>query len=300
MIYTLTLNPALDYDIYLDNLNTGELNISKQVKFRAGGKGINVSIMLKNLGLDSIALGYLGGFTSFFIIQTLNDKNISHNFFEVNETTRINVKINDKNKETEITGKSITIQEKDIDKLINYIKNFSKDDILVLSGSIPYGLDNSIYKELSKNTQAKVILDTRGDNLLSNIYNNFLLKPNIKEIEQAFNQKIENEKQLISLAKKILDMNVENILISMGENGAILITKDSVLKANVPKGIYINSIGAGDSMIAGFIYAKNNNYTLVDTLKLAVACGSATTYSYDIAENKKVRELFDKIIIKTI
>ena len=95
-------------------------------------------------------------------------------------------------------------------------------------------------------------------------------------------------------------MNVENILISMGENGAILITKDSVLKADVPKGIYVNSIGAGDSMIAGFIYAKNNNYTLIDTLKLAVACGSATAYSYDIAKNKKVRELFDKIIIKTI
>ncbi len=293
MIYTLTLNPALDYDIYLNKTELGNLNLSKDVNFRAGGKGINVSIMLKNLGMDSIALGYVSGFTGKFIKGSLDEMNISNNFIEIDGITRINVKINDSNGETEIAGISPRISNIDIEKLLGVIKSLKKDDILVLAGSIPENLQKDIYKVISMETQAKIILDTRGDKLNDNVYNNILIKPNIKELEDVFNVSLNSDEMIYEYAKKFIENGIENVLVSMGSKGAILVKKGRYYKGNIPSGKYINSIGAGDSMVAGFTYAYVNKYRDEDILKLAIACGSSTAYSYNIGE----KELIDKLLL---
>ncbi|WP_064607549.1 1-phosphofructokinase [Streptobacillus moniliformis] len=293
MIYTLTLNPALDYDIYLNKTELGNLNLSKDVNFRAGGKGINVSIMLKNLGMDSIALGYVSGFTGKFIKISLDEMNISNNFIEIDGITRINVKINDSNGETEIAGISPRISNIDIEKLLGFIKSLKKDDILVLAGSIPENLQKDIYKVISMETQAKIILDTRGDKLNYNVYNNILIKPNIKELEDVFNVSLNSDEMIYEYAQKFIENGIENVLVSMGSKGAILVKKGRYYKGNIPSGKYINSIGAGDSMVAGFTYAYVNKYRDEDILKLAIACGSSTAYSYNIGE----KELIDKLLL---
>ncbi|WP_064610327.1 1-phosphofructokinase [Streptobacillus moniliformis] len=293
MIYTLTLNPALDYDIYLNKTELGNLNLSKDVNFRAGGKGINVSIMLKNLGMDSIALGYVSGFTGKFIKRSLDEMNISNNFIEIDGITRINVKINDSNGETEIAGISPRISNIDIEKLLGFIKSLKKDDILVLAGSIPENLQKDIYKVISMETQAKIILDTRGDKLNDNVYNNILIKPNIKELEDVFNVSLNSDEMIYEYAQKFIENGIENVLVSMGSKGAILVKKGRYYKGNIPSGKYINSIGAGDSMVAGFTYAYVNKYRDEDILKLAIACGSSTAYSYNIGE----KELIDKLLL---
>lgn len=300
MIYTITLNPALDYDIYVDNFKTNELNLSKKNKFRVGGKGINVSIMLKNLGIDSIALGFIGGFTGDYILSELNRLNISNDLIKINDVTRINIKLNDNNKETEIAGISPKIDEKSLDKLYEKIKLLNSNDLLILSGSINKNLDICLYKEISKNTKAKVILDTRGENLLDNIYNNLLIKPNIKELEIMFGKKIESEDELFNLCKLLFNKGVENIIVSLGGDGAYLVTKDSMYKASVPKGEVINTIGAGDSMVAGFIYSYVNNMNLEETLKMSISCGSATAYSYEIGKKEMVFNLYKSVKIEKI
>lgn len=299
MIYTLTLSPALDYDIYLDKLSIGELNLSKEVNFRAGGKGINVSLMLHNLGIQSVALGYIAGFTGQYIEDSLNKLGIKNKFIKTQGTNRINVKINEMETETEIAGLSQEICQNDIDRLKEYLKKLNSDDILVLSGSIPNNVQKNIYMELASITKAKVILDTRGSLLSDNIYNNMLIKPNIKELEEVFSTKIPEDK-VFEYAKYFLDRNVENVMVSLGKNGAILIKDGKCKKANIPEGKYINSIGAGDSMVAGFIYSYINGLSMEDTLKFSVACGSATAYSYGIGDIKMIKNLIDKIEVKEL
>lgn len=300
MIYTVTLNPALDYDVYVNNFKINELNSSVENNFRVGGKGINVSIMLKNLGLESVALGFIGGFTGDFIEKELNKLNISNNLIKINGTTRINIKLNDNNEETEIAGISPKIDENSLNILVNKIKELTENDILVLSGSINKDLDDEIYKEFSKITKAKVVLDTRGENLLDNLYNNLLIKPNIKELETMFEKNVENENELFDLCKPIFDKGIKNIIVSLGGDGAYLITKNEMYRASVPKGKVINTIGSGDSMVAGFIYSYENNMSLENSLKMSVACGSATAYSYEIGKKELVLKLFEDIKIEKI
>ncbi len=300
MIYTITLNPALDYDIYLDTLKKGELNLSNEINFRAGGKGINVSIMLQNLKENSVALGFISGFTGDFILNSLDNLNIKHNFIKTDGITRINIKLNDNKHETEIAGLSPKINSNDIDKLKESISQLTKEDILVLSGSIPKSMQKDIYFEFSELTDAKIVLDTRGNLLLDNINKNILIKPNIKELEEVFNKKINSDLEVYTLCQQFINNGVENVLVSMGSKGAVLVKKGKYLKASVPKGEYINSIGAGDSMVAGFISAYSNKLNDKETLKLAVACGSATAYSYGIGELELINKLKNDIHIQEV
>lgn len=300
MIYTLTLNPALDYDIYLNKTEIGELNLSKAVNFRAGGKGINVSIMLKNLDMESVALGYVSGFTGEYIKKSLEDMEIKSNFINTEGITRINVKINDNDGETEIAGISPKISEEKIEELLSFVKTLKVDDILVLAGSIPGGVANDIYRKLSQATEAKIILDTRGDKLNDNVYNNILIKPNIKELEDVFDTTLDSDRLVYEYAQKFIDKGIENVLVSMGSKGAILVKKGKYFKGNIPSGNYINSIGAGDSMVAGFTYAYVNKYSDVETLRLAIACGSSTAYSYGIGNKELIDELIKDIKIEEI
>ena len=300
MIYTLTLNPALDYDMYLDeDLKLEHLNLAKEVNFRAGGKGINVSKVLKNLGVESTAIGYLAGFVGDFIKKDLEKDNIKSEFVELEGYTRINVKVNADDKETELTGISPEISKEKLDELIDKMSNLKNGDILVLSGSIPSSISNKIYKELSENVQSEgeIVLDTRGNLLQDNIHNNFLIKPNIHELRDMFGDKIETKMEIVEKCKYFLEKGVKNVILSRGGEGALLINENFVLEASVPKGSLINSIGAGDSMVAGFIAGHVKGLSVEDSFKLSVASGSATAYSYGLAEEKLVNKLYNEINI---
>ncbi len=300
MIYTLTLNPALDYDMYLkEELKPEHLNLANKVNFRAGGKGINVSKVLKNLGIESTAIGYVAGFVGDFIVRDLKADNIESEFVELEGNTRINVKVNGADKETELTGLSPEITEEKLKELKEKMAHLKDGDILVLSGSIPESVSRSIYKELSENIGAKVkiVLDTRGNLLQDNIHNNFFIKPNIHELRDMFNEKLETKEEIVKKCSFFLERGVENVIISRGGNGALLVNKNFVLEASVPKGELINSIGAGDSMVAGFIAGNVKGYSVEDSFRLAVASGSATAYSYGLAEYELVEKLYNEIKI---
>ena len=300
MIYTLTLNPALDYDMYLeDELKAEHLNLTKKVNFRAGGKGINVSKVLKNLDVESVAIGYVAGFVGDFIIRDLKADNIKSEFVELEGNTRINVKVNGADKETELTGLSPEITEEKLKKLKEKVSYLKDGDILVLSGSVPESINRNIYKELSENVKAdvEIVLDTRGNLLQDNIHNNFLIKPNIHELRDMFGDKIETKMEIVEKCKYFLEKGVKNVILSRGGEGALLINENFVLEASVPKGSLINSIGAGDSMVAGFIAGHVKGLSVEDSFKLSVASGSATAYSYGLAEEKLVNKLYNEINI---
>ncbi len=300
MIYTLTLNPALDYDMYLTNdLNVGELNLAKEVKYRAGGKGINVSKVLKNLGIESTAIGYVAGFVGDFIINDLKKDGINSEFVELEGCTRINAKVNGNDIETELTGVSPTISKENLEKLIQKMSELKDGDILVLAGSIPGTVASDIYKRLSENVKAKVeiVLDTRGNLIQENMHNNLFIKPNIHELREMFGEKLETKEEIVNKCKYFLDKGIKNVILSRGGEGALLVNKDFVLEASVPKGKLINSIGAGDSMVAGFVAGYTKGMSIEDSFKLAVASGSATAYSYGLAEKELIEKLYLEINI---
>jgi len=300
MIYTLTLNPALDYDMYInEDLKTEHLNLANKVNYRAGGKGINVSKVLKNLNIESTVIGFIAGFTGDFIVRDLERDGIKSEFVELEGYTRINVKVNGNDKETEITGVSPEISEKKLKELTEKISYLKEGDILVLSGSIPATLSSKIYKELSENIKknVKIVLDTRGNLLQDNIHNNFFIKPNIHELRDMFNEKLETKEEIVKKCSFFLERGVENVIISRGGDGALLVNNEFVMEASVPKGELINSIGAGDSMVAGFIAGYVGNMSLENSFRLAVAAGSATAYSYGLAEKDFVDKLYKEIKI---
>ncbi|WP_435309996.1 1-phosphofructokinase [Sebaldella termitidis] len=300
MIYTLTLNPALDYDIYMDSFQEGDLNLSKEVNIRAGGKGINVSKLLANLGIKSKALGYTAGFTGDFIKKNLYDEGIESDFVELDGITRINVKINNNSKETEIAGLSPKITKEAEGKLIEKISKLQKDDILILSGSIPGSIERNIYKKLAEMLPegTKIVLDTRGNLLKENLNGNFLIKPNIAELEEMFETKLSTTADIIKKCAYFLERNVKNVIVSMGGKGALLVNKEGAYLAGAPEGELINSVGAGDSMVAGFIAGIETGRSPEDSFRLAVASGSATAYSYGLGEKDLIYRLYNEITLK--
>ena len=208
MIYTLTLNPALDYDMYIkEDLKTEHLNLADKVNYRAGGKGINVSKVLKNLDVESVAIGYTAGFTGNFIIEDLKKDGIKSEFVELDGNTRINVKVNGNDKETEITGVSPIISEEKLKLLMEKVSHLKDGDILVLSGSIPESISKTIYKELSEKikTDVEIVLDTRGNLLQNNIHNNFFIKPNIHELRDMFDEKLETKQEIVKKCSFFLE-----------------------------------------------------------------------------------------------
>ncbi|MDR2880058.1 MAG: 1-phosphofructokinase [Fusobacteriales bacterium] len=300
MIYTLTLNPALDYDIYMDSFQEGDLNLSKVVNIRAGGKGINVSKLLANLGIKSKALGYTAGFTGDFIKKNLYDEGIESDFVELDGITRINVKINNNSKETEIAGLSPKITKEAEEKLIEKISKLQKDDILILSGSIPGSIERNIYKKLAEMLpeDTKTVLDTRGNFLKENLNGNFLIKPNIAELEEMFEIRLNTTAGIIEKCAYFLERNVKNVIVSMGGKGALLVNKEGAYLAGTPKGELINSVGAGDSMVAGFIAGIETGRSPEDSFRLAAASGSATAYSYGLGEKDLIYRLYNEITLK--
>lgn len=305
MIYTVTLNPSIDYVIKLDNLNSGSVNRVNEENIYPGGKGINVSNILNELGYKNTALGFISGFTGKYIVDSLIEKNLNCDFIELsNGFTRINVKIKS-TEETEVNGKGPNISEEDLQKLYDKIDNLKNDDILVLAGSIPSTLDDKLYENIMKRLEdknIKIVVDATK-NLLLNVlkYNPFLIKPNNHELEEMFNVKLNSIEDIANYAKKLQGMGARNVLISMGKDGALLLTENNeVYLSNVPKGTVKNSVGAGDSMVAGFIAGYLNTNKYKEALKLGAACGSATAFSHDLATKDYIDRLINEIEVKNI
>lgn len=297
MIYTVTLSPALDYQVRLsDNFKENEINRSIQENYQVGGKGINVSILLNNLNTKSIALGFVGGFVGEFVKSSLNDLNIEHKFVGVNGITRINVKINDKDSESAINANGPVISEDNLRSLYDMLLNLKDDDILVLSGNIPSSISNTIYENIFKlvsNKKIKVFLDTTKNYLLSCLkYNPFLIKPNLDELEEIFGTKLKSNEEIVEKASQLINLGARNVLVSLGVKGAILVTNDKkVYHEHTYKGNVENTVGAGDSMLAGFIYEYDKSRDFQSALSFSIACGAATAFNKGIATKNEIEKL---------
>ena len=305
MIYTVTLNPSIDYVIKVDKLTTGNINRVNEEHVYPGGKGINVTRILKSLDNDNIALGFVSGFTGDYIINSLQELNLKSDFIKVKEGfTRINVKVKSE-KETEINGQGPKISEEELNQFYKVIDKLVDGDILILSGSIPSCLDERLYESIMKKVEdrdIKVIVDATK-NLLLNVlkYKPFLIKPNNHELAEMFNVELNSTEDVVFYARKLKEMGAQNVLISMGKEGALLVTEnDEVFASSVAKGEVVNSVGAGDSMVAGFIagYLKSNSYE--EALRLGAASGGATAFSSDLATREFIDKLVDEIKIEKI
>lgn len=300
MINTITLNPSLDYIVRVNDFNTGSVNRSEKEDIYAGGKGINVSIVLKNLGVENTALGFVAGFTGNEIEDIVKGHGVNSEFIKLNSgMSRINVKLKSK-EETEINGMGPKITESDVNELYHKLSDMKDGDFLVLAGSIPNSLPNNIYEKIMKDFEHKninFIVDATKDLLLNVLkYKPFLIKPNHHELGEMFNVKLKNIEEIIIYAKKLQELGARNVVISMAGDGAILITEDGdVSRIDAPKGKLINSVGAGDSMVAGFLAGYIESKDLKKAFKMGVATGSASAFSEGLATKEKVEELLMKL-----
>lgn len=303
MIYTVTLNPAIDYYLEMDDFTQGDLNHLNNGYTLPGGKGINVSKVLKNFKVPSTALGFVGGFTGTYIKKNVLEYGIDEKFINIQEDTRINIKMKTKAKESEIAGMSPNISKIEYDKFLKTIKLVRENDVLVLSGSVPSSLNKDIYKKIIDvlPENVKVILDTRGEPLHLAMCNKvFLVKPNKDEIEEFFQEKYNSEDELIEAGKKLRELGATNVIISLGKNGSILISPEGVFRGNVPKGKLISSVGAGDSMVSGFLYGLYSNKSIVETYKYAIASGSSTAFSKGLTTFENMNNLLNSIEVTKI
>lgn len=298
MIYTLTLNPSLDYIVELDHATLGELNRTKNETKLPGGKGINVSQVLKRLDMDNKALGFLGGFTGNYIEEFLKTLNINTDFVRVNEDTRINVKLKS-DTETEINAKGPVITKEIFEALKEKIRKLTSDDILVLAGSIPSTMPKSTYEELvtiCSENGTKFVVDAEGD-LLKKVLplKPFLIKPNHHELGDLFDTTITTCEEAIPYGKELIQEGAQHVIVSLAGDGAVLITKDVAYIATVPKGKVQSSVGAGDSMVAGFIATYEKTKSIEEAFRFSVAAGSATAFSIGLCTKEQVEELLSQV-----
>ena len=296
MIYTVTFNPALDYVVKVDNFQTGIVNRVYQESIFFGGKGINVSVVLKELGYDSVALGFTAGFIGEAIEKGVEAQGISSDFIHLKEgMSRINVKMKSQN-ETEINGQGPNITKEAIDALFAKLDSLKEEDVLILAGSIPSTLPEDIYEQIMARLCDKgirIVVDATKDLLLNVLkYHPFLIKPNNHELGEMFGVTLKSEKEIVFYAKELQKKGARNVLISMAGDGAILVTEEgSVHQMGVPKGTVINSVGAGDSMVAGFMAGYLNTKDYEQALKLGTASGSATAFSEGLAVRSEIEKL---------
>lgn len=299
MIYTVTFNPAVDYVVSLEDIKLGGVNRFSGEEIFFGGKGINVSLVLSQLGIKSKALGFVGGFTGKAIEDGIRDENIETDFVHLESGfSRINVKIKSK-EETELNGQGPVIENSDIDKLYKKLDNIQNGDTLVLAGSIPNTLPSDIYEkilEFLSDRDIKAVVDATND-LLKNVlkYKPFLIKPNNFELGEMFGVDIQNDDDIIKYAKKLKEAGAKNVLVSMAGDGAILVDEnDKIHKCGVCKGEVKNSVGAGDSMVAGFIAGSiDGDYEYA--LKLGTASGGATAFSKGLAQKEDIYKLLKQL-----
>jgi len=306
LIYTITVNPSIDYVLQLENLNTGEVNRTQNDVKLPGGKGINVSRIMKELKIDSTALGFVGGATGSMFEELLSQHNLKTAFTRVNEDTRINVKINAtaQNEETEINGAGPSITDNERQTFMDNLAGIGEGDIVVMAGSLCKNLDSKFYLDIAKKIQtqgAEFVIDTTGQALLDTLpLHPLVVKPNHHELAELFNVTFKDEQEIITYARKLLAKGAKHVLVSMAGDGALLVTKDKAYKANAPKGTVINSVGAGDSMIAGFAGTFMETKDPIESFHMGAACGSATAFSQDIAIREKIDQVYKDISITEV
>lgn len=298
MIYTVTLNPSLDYIVKTDRFQMGMINRTKDDMILAGGKGINVSAVLAGLDMPSIAFGFTGGFTGTEIERILDAKHVSHDFVHIQENSRINVKI-EADKETQINGAGPDVSEGNMQELYQKLDLLKNGDVLVMSGSVPSSVPHHVYAEMMKRLQGKGILcavDAEKDLQSETLpYRPFLIKPNIEELEMLFHKEIHTEGEIMLYARQLQDRGACNVLVSRGGNGACLLTeKGSAYSLPAPQGAPVNTVGAGDSMIAGFLYGYMKTQDYIYALKAGICAGSASAFSDQLASKKEILDLIDQ------
>lgn len=302
MIYTCTLNPAIDYQIRLDDLHRGKLNRSSFSQFQTGGKAINVSIVLNELKTPNIATGFLGGFTGEYLEKTLNEQyHLQTKFIHVDDFTRVNIKLNVSGEETEINQAGPKITPSDFHQLLHLIDSMSKNDIFIASGSAVKGVDQ-IYLELAKackNNGIPFIVDaTKSD--LSDVlpYQPLLVKPNLHELEEFFQTSIKNHAEIIQYAQKLLALGAKNVIVSLGGKGSVFVSQDTVMSSKAIVGEVKSTVGAGDSMVAGFVSRYSKDQNLFESYKCAIACASATAFSPGLATLTEIEALLPEVKIE--
>lgn len=302
MIYTLTLNPALDYVVQVPDYREGLVNRAKESSFLPGGKGINVSIMLKHLGVNSTPLGFAAGFTGKELERYLIEEGCIPEFvFLAEGHTRINVKLK-AGTETEINAQGPIVTERELSALKAQIAGLESGDFLVLGGSIPKGLPEGIYRDLMVSLaekQVQIVVDTEGAALLETLpYHPFLLKPNHHELGALFGVEIKSKDDAIAYGKKLQEQGARNVLVSMAGDGAVLVTENGqIFVTEAPKGTVVNSTGAGDSTIAGFLagFLENGNYK--SAFLKGICAGSSTAFSQDLGTEEQVSELMKATVV---
>lgn len=303
MIYTITLNPAIDYIMRGNDLQLGQVNRLNHTQFLAGGKGINVSQILNQLDCANEAWGFLGGFTGTFVQDQLRQKHIHSAFTKIAQPSRINVKLKAK-VETELNATGPKVSAAEIDQFKAQFQHLQPHDVVVMSGSLLPDLPTNFYQqliELIQAHQAEFVVDTTGTALLDTLAAHpLVIKPNEHELADLFNTTFKKETALLQAAQKLRERGAQHVLVSMAGAGAYLLTKEGVYHAQAPKGNVVNSVGAGDSMIAGFVGKFTQTHDAKQAFAMGVACGSATAFTQDIANKAQIEALLPQIKITTV
>lgn len=299
MIYTVTLNPSIDYIVRLDSLKPGITNRTTSEEYYYGGKGINVSCVLAELDLDSTAYGFVAGFTGEAIEKGIRNDKIITDFIKLKHgISRINIKIKS-GEETEINCQGPHIDDDEIERLMCKIDRISSGDTIVIAGSVPKTIPDDIYERILErlgDKEVRIVVDATRKLLVNSLkYSPFLIKPNRQELSEIFDAEVKTEEDIEKYAKKLIEMGAKNVLVSLGGEGAMLIDEFGIKhKAGVLKEKVINTVGSGDSMVAGFIagYEKTGDYAYA--LKLGSVCGNATAFLSGLATKEKINELLEK------
>lgn len=300
MIYTVTFNPALDYVMKVEKLRYDDINRTYGEELNYGGKGINVSAVLSTLGVENVALGFKAGFTGEKLEDMLRQDGIKTDFISLAKgNTRINVKIKS-DTELDINACGPEISREEVEKLFEKISSLKKGDVLVLAGSVPKALPSDIYEQILAKTSengVEAVVDSTGDLLLNVLkYKPFLIKPNNFELGDLFGVKIKNEEEIIKYAKELQKMGARNVLVSRGKDGALLIDENqNTYSIGIIPGKPLNSVGCGDSMVAGFVAGYMEKHDYAYALKLGSACSNATAFSYSLANAQGIRDAFEKL-----
>lgn len=305
MIYTVTLNPSLDYIVSVEDFRLGRTNRTQSEKLLPGGKGINVSTILRNLGVENTALGFLAGFTGEEIDRRLRSLGVKSGFLKLESgDSRINFKLRSC-EGTEINGRGPTIREQDIAALLEQLDGLREKDVLFLAGSIPGGVPDTIYRTICERLSGRkveIVVDATKD-LLMNVleYHPILIKPNHYELGEMFGVELAPDEGVVPYAKRLQELGARNVLVSMAGDGAILVAEDgSVFRAKPPKGTLVNGVGAGDSMVAGFMAGWLDTGDYRHAFHMGVAAGSASAFSENLATGEEIRNIYLQVTSQTL
>ena len=300
MVYTVTFNPSLDYIVSVEDFQLGKTNRTAKEQMLPGGKGINVSTVLKNLGIPNIALGFSAGFTGEEIKRRVEEMGLASDFINLqNGYSRINVKMKDFDG-TEINGQGPDISPEETERLLRKLDSLKEEDVLVLAGSIPRTMPDSIYSDILRRLDGKGILtvvDATGELLLHVLeYSPFLIKPNNHELGEIFQVKLETREDVVPYARKLQEKGARNVLVSMAGQGAVLLDEmGQVHMLPAPKGKLVNAVGAGDSMVAGFLAGWLTKKDYEYAFRMGISAGSASAFSENLATKKEIEEVYRQV-----